>query len=169
MVFDLDPPGKDLDTLRKIAQKLGAFLRSIGFSPYLMSTGKRGYHIVVPLKPEQTNKEVRAFAGKVAAVIVDDDPTTVTTELFKEKRKGRVFIDVNRNSSHQTSIAPYSVRAVLDAAVALPLEWTELRTVHPHEYDIGKTQRRMHRKQDPWKDFTRNSVSLKTIIGRLKP
>ena len=168
MVFDLDPSGQGLDALREVARKLGKLLRDIGFRPYLMTTGKSGYHVVVPIHPEQTNAAVRGFALKIAMVIENDDPEVSTTELFKEKRKKRVFIDVNRNSPHQTSIAPYSVRAVQAASVALPLEWTELRKVSPDGYDIGATLRRMQKKKDPWRDFRKQTQSLKEVIGRLK-
>jgi bifunctional non-homologous end joining protein LigD len=168
MVFDLDPSGQDLDALRKVARTLGKLLGDIGFQPYLMTTGKSGYHVVAPIHPEQDNAAVRGFALKIATVLENDDPGALTTELFKEKRQKRVFIDVNRNSPHQTSIAPYSVRAVRTASVALPLEWNELGKVRPDGYDIGTTLRRMQKKKDPWRDFRKQAQSLKDVIGRLK-
>jgi bifunctional non-homologous end joining protein LigD len=168
MMFDLDPSDSHLGELRKIVQKLGRFLSDIGMQPYLMTTGKRGYHVAVPIKPEQTNTAVRSFALKIAQVLEQDDPGTVTTQLIKEKRAKRIFIDVNRNSPHQTSIAPYSVRATLKASVAVPLDWAELRKVDPDGYDMDQALRRMKRKQDPWRDFRRKQASLSTIIRRLK-
>jgi bifunctional non-homologous end joining protein LigD len=168
MVFDLDPSDQSFDALRKVAKKLGKLLEDIGFMPYLMSTGKSGYHVVAPLYPEQDNAAVRAFALKIATVLENDDPGALTTELFKKKRKNKVFIDVNRNSPHQTSIAPYSVRAVQNASVALPLEWNEIGKVRPGDYDIGRTMKRMQRRQDPWIDFRNEAQSLKEVIGRLK-
>jgi bifunctional non-homologous end joining protein LigD len=168
MIFDLDPSSKNLDPLKKVARKLGKLLKDVGLQPYLMTTGKKGYHITAPVQPEQKNKAVREFALKIATVLEQDDPETVTTELFKDKRKKRVFIDVNRNSPHQTSIAPYSVRAVKKATVALPIKWSELGTVNPGDYDIGRTLKRMQKKQDPWKDFREKSESVQAVIGRLK-
>ncbi len=168
MIFDLDPSGANLDLLRSMIQKLRVLLHDIGLHPYLMTTGKRGYHVAVPLRPEQENKKVREFALKIAVVLEQDDPTQLTTELIKEKRGQRIFIDVNRNSPHQTSIAPYSVRAVSTASVALPLDWAELRRIKPADYDIGKTILRISRKTDPWKRFRRESASLLEVLGRLR-
>jgi bifunctional non-homologous end joining protein LigD len=168
MMFDLDPPDGTLASMRTVIRKLGDLLRDIGVDPYLMTTGKRGYHVAVPLKPEQNNSAVRSFALKIAEALEQDDPVHITTELIKEKRGKRIFIDVNRNSTHQTSIAPYSVRAVPKASVALPLEWKELGSVAPGGYDIGKTVRRLDRKQDPWTSFRNNQASLSQVIRRLK-
>jgi len=122
----------------------------------------------VPIEPELTNTGVRSFALKIAEVLEQDDPAHVTTELAKQKRGRRIFMDVNRNSPHQTSIAPYSVRAVPQASVALPLQWKELGTVEPGGYDIGKTLRRLERKHDPWRLFRKNQASLRQVIRRLK-
>jgi bifunctional non-homologous end joining protein LigD len=168
MVFDLDPSGGNLSLLKSVLRKLEKLLTDIGLNPFLMATGKRGYHVVVPIRPEQSNVVVREFTLKVAMVLEQDDPRHLTTELLKEKRKRRMFLDVNRNSPHQTSVAPYSVRAVMGASVALPLEWTELPSVNPGDYDIGRTLRRMQRRSDPWEDFRQASVSLKKVIDRLK-
>jgi bifunctional non-homologous end joining protein LigD len=168
MMFDLDPSGVNLSALRTVIRKLGDLLHEIGIQPYLMTTGKRGYHVAVPLKPEQNNSAVRSFALKIAEVLEQDDPMHVTTALIKEKRGKRIFIDVNRNSPHQTSISPYSVRAVPEASVALPLEWTELGTVGPGDYDIEKTMRRLGRKKDPWRLFMKKQASLHDVIRRLK-
>jgi bifunctional non-homologous end joining protein LigD len=168
MVFDLDPSGGNLGLLRNVIRKLRVLLNDIGLHPFLMTTGKRGYHVAVPLKPELENTKVREFAFKIALVLEQDDPAQLTTELIKEKRGQRIFIDVNRNSPHQTSIAPYSVRAVPEATVALPLEWTELGRTTPAGYDIQRTLTRMARKADPWKKFRRQAASLPEVIGRLK-
>ena len=168
MVFDLDPSGGPLDSLREVIRKLRTLLRGIGLQSYLMTTGKRGYHVAVPLKPELGNQKVREFALKIAMVLEQDEPGQLTTELIKEKRGHRIFIDVNRNSPHQTSIAPYSVRAVPEASVALPLEWAELSRIKPGDYDIDRTLKRMIQKQDPWKMFQKESTSLLEVIGRLK-
>ena len=168
MVFDLDPSENNLDGLRKVVKKLAKLLEDIGFMPYLMTTGKKGYHVVTPIFPEQDNDAVRAFALKIAVVLKNDDPDLMTIELLINKRKKRVFIDVNRNSPHQTSIAPYSVRAVKKASVALPIEFDELGNTRPDDFDIGRTLKRIKKSKDPWIDFNKEAQSIKEIIRRLK-
>jgi len=171
LMFDLDPESDNpaqIARLRKIARKLGELLSNIGLNPFIMTTGKKGYHIAVPIKPEQANEQVREFALKAAQVIENDNPDQATTELVKSKRMDRIFIDVNRNSPQQTSIAPYSVRAVKNATVALPISWDELESASPANFNIEKTIKRMHKRKDPWKDFAKKSGSLKEVVARLK-
>ena len=43
----------------------------------------------------------------------------------KEKRSGRVYLDIMRNAYTQKAVAPYSVRARAGALVATSLEWDE--------------------------------------------
>jgi bifunctional non-homologous end joining protein LigD len=170
MMFDFDPPGIGRKTMimKEKIKKTRNLLKDIGLHPYVMTTGKKGYHIAVPILPEQKNEEVREFALKIANVIENDDTANVTTKLMKDERDDRIFIDVNRNSPKATSIAPYSVRATTNATVALPVNWNELGKINPDDYDIKKSIIRMKHKTDPWKDFGKNGKSLKKVLKVLK-
>lgn len=168
MIFDLDPSKEDVKALKRLAKKLGKLLSDIDLTPHIMTTGKRGYHIVVPIIPEQDNDAVRSFALKIAQVLENDDLKDVTTQLAKDKREDKMFIDVNRNSADQTAIAPYSVRAVKDATIALPISWDELKKTNPADYDINKVLKRIEKTDDPWKGFFSKQASLKKTISRLK-
>lgn len=166
MIFDLDP-GNNPKTIKIVAKKLKKLIGQIHLTPYLMATGKRGFHLIIPIIPDLGNKEVRSFCLKIAKVIEDDIPEDVTTELLKEKRRGKLFIDVNRNSPDQTSIAPYSVRAVGKATVALPISWGEFGKIGSSDYDLKRTMQRI-KHANPWKGFFAASKSLRYVIGRLK-
>ncbi|MFW5852894.1 MAG: hypothetical protein ACOCUR_02595 [Nanoarchaeota archaeon] len=139
------------------------FLEDIGLAPYLMTTGKKGYHVAVPIEPDSTFKEVRAFAGKIADTLVKAYPDSLTSELTIKKREDKIFLDVNRNSSKQTSVAPYSIRAQKGFPIAKPISWDELETSEPDTYtifdDLG---------EDPWKDFDKRRVSINDVMKRLK-
>src|SRR5660398_320236 len=110
MIFDLDPSRPDVSSLKSAALKLKGFLDALGFRSYIMTTGGKGYHIAVPVKRELDNKGVRDFALKIAQTLAKQD-ATVTTDLRVEKREGRIFIDVNRISAMQTSVAPFAARS----------------------------------------------------------
>ncbi len=168
IIFDLDPTKEDVKALKQLAKKLGKLLSDIGLNPHIMTTGKRGYHIVVPILPEQKNDDVRSFALKIASVLENDDPKNITTQLIKDKRGDKMFIDVNRNSQDQTAIAPYSVRAVKDATIAIPLSWDELKKTDPADYDINKVLKRMQKINDPWKGFSKQASLKKTVAGLKK-
>jgi bifunctional non-homologous end joining protein LigD len=168
LVFDLDPAGDDQALLKNTARKVGKLLGDIGLTAYVMATGKSGYHVAAPILPELDNAGVRDFALKVARVIEADDPEHITTELARGRRGGRLFLDVNRNSPRQTSIAPYSVRATETASVALPIGWGELKASSPGGFDISAVLGRMRKKPDAWRGFDRKRASLKTVVAELK-
>jgi len=86
----------------------------------------------------------------------------VTTELIKEKRKGRIFIDINRLSAMQTSVAPYAARSEPRLPIASPFVWDELPNINPTSYTI-----RNYPEEDAWRDFFANAVSIKDIIEKL--
>ena len=54
-------------------------------------------------------------------------PDRLTTEIRKDERGGRLFLDYLRNAYAATAVAPYSVRAKVGAPVAAPLDWDELK------------------------------------------
>ncbi len=161
MIFDLDPSLPDVSLLRSAAHKLKSFLESLGFTSYIMTTGGRGYHIAVPIIRELDSEKVRGFALKIAETLAAHD-ATLTTEFIKERRKDRIFIDVNRISAMQTSIAPYAARPEPGIPIASPFAWDELPNTSPTSYTI-----RNHPKDDAWGDFFIRAVSLKQVLKKL--
>ena len=161
MMFDLDPSLPDVAMLKSVAVKLRGFLEALGFKPYIMATGGRGYHIAVPVHRELKSDRVREFALKVAQTLAQQD-ATVTTELSTEKRNGRIFIDVNRISPMQTSVAPYAARSEPGLPIASPFPWNELPNIGPRSYTI-----RNYPKEDAWSDFFANSVSIRDVLKKL--
>jgi bifunctional non-homologous end joining protein LigD len=161
MVFDLDPSSPDVPSLKSVAIKLRGFLEALGFKSYIMTTGGKGYHVAVPVKRELDNRGVRDFALKIAQTLAKQD-ATVTTELSTEKRKGRIFIDVNRVSAMQTSVAPFAARSEPGLPIASPFPWDELPNIDPRSYTI-----RNHPKEDAWSDFFASAVSIRDVIEKL--
>lgn len=166
LVFDFDPTHhdaikKDLKTLRFVIKKMKKMLDDRGLVPFLMTTGSRAYHIVVPLKPKHTFEQVHAFAKDLANELADAYPELLTTNPLKVARKGRILVDYMRNSFGATSVAPYSLRALEGAPIATPLAWHELGTTDPQKYTIKNIFRRLARKKNPWKDFKQSAKTLK--------
>lgn len=160
LVFDLDPPGDEFEPVRKAAYTLKDMLKERGLTPFVMTTGSRGVHVVAPLDRSQDFNAVRAFAENLADVLAQEDPQHLTTEQRKTKRGSRVFLDMLRNSYAQTSVAPYAVRAKPGAPVATPLEWEELEDTTSQSYTIKAILRRMGQKSDPWKSLYSEACSL---------
>lgn len=127
LIFDLDPSTEhDFALVKRVAKQLYSLIESIKITPYLMTTGSRGLHVVVPLTQQEDFDTVRGYALQIAQHIVAQNPDSVTLESRKEKRQGRLLIDIMRNAFAQTAVAPFAVRARAQAPVATPLAWDEL-------------------------------------------
>ncbi|WP_225826101.1 non-homologous end-joining DNA ligase [Streptomyces naphthomycinicus] len=136
LVFDLDPPpvpegaggtpGDDFAVVRQAAGRLRELLDELGLPAAPMTTGSRGLHLVVPLDGRHDVDEVRAFARDVAELAVARHPDRLTTAARKQDRGDRLYLDVQRNAYAQTAVAPFTVRALPGAPVAVPVAWKQL-------------------------------------------
>ena len=169
LIFDLDPPGDDFDVVRDTARRLREMLQAVELVPYVMTTGSRGLHIVVPLDQSADFETVRTFARDLAEKVAARAPDHLTLETQKRKRQGRLFLDYLRNAYAQTSVLPYAVRPYPQAPVATPLDWNELdrSNLHPRRYTIENIFRRLGQKADPWRDIDRQAQSLTEPRRRL--
>ncbi len=157
MIFDLDPPDGRFDLVSKAAWAIKGVLNHVKLDPYLMSTGSRGVHVVVPIIPDFSFNDIRALAKAVAEFVSRENNRDFTTEMEKKNRGNRVFIDYLRNAYGQTSVAPYSIRSMSGAPVATPLEWDELTSgFNPRKYSMANIFRRLGQKEDPWKNIHSN-------------
>lgn len=170
LVFDLDPSGSDFGVVRAAAHAVAGVLQGLHLACYVQTTGSRGLHVVVPVRPDTDFDTARQFARGVAEVAVADDPGSRTVEARKEKRGARVYLDVMRNAYAQTSVAPYSVRARDRAPVATPLEWEELdaRGLRADRFTIRDLPKRLAHQPDPWANMSRHARSLSGPQRRLE-
>jgi bifunctional non-homologous end joining protein LigD len=161
MVFDLDPDeGMDLTTVRQGVKDLKSILAELLLISYLKTSGGKGYHVVVPLKPAVSWDVFYDFAKRIAEVMERQWPDRYTSNVRKAKRKNKIFIDWMRNGRGATSIAPYSLRARNGAKVSMPITWDELETVAPDGIDIPEALLRINR-DDPWRGFFEHNQLLK--------
>jgi len=167
LVFDLDPSVEGLTAVRRATRLVGEILGELGLTSYLKTTGSRGYHVLVPLRPEEDFDAVRSFARSVAQVLVDREPDLLTLEQRKVNRGTRVFVDVLRNGYGQTAVPAYAVRPRAGAPVSTPLEWDELSRVAPDQHTVTSVRRRLAQRQDPWADVRRHAQGLGRARKRL--
>jgi bifunctional non-homologous end joining protein LigD len=165
MVFDLDPSLDQPDEVRRAAITISEMLEEVGLHAWPMTSGSRGYHLVVPLRRNARFDTVRAFARDFATLAAARKPRTFTVEQRKAKRDGRILIDVLRNGYAHTSVAPYSVRARHDGPVATPLHPSELadRATRPNRWTIDAVLTRLERDGDPWREFKSASQTLTSV------
>jgi bifunctional non-homologous end joining protein LigD len=170
VVFDLDPSDERFEPVKATARSLKELLDQLGLPAYLKTTGSRGLHVVVPLKRREGFDSVRAFARELARVVVSQEPEQRTLEHRKSQRRGRVFLDTNRNAYAQTVAPAYGVRARRGAPVSVPLDWDELtrRDLRSDGVTIRSVFDRLKKVGDPWTDFWRRGVSLSKARQKLE-
>ncbi|MFD9219066.1 non-homologous end-joining DNA ligase [Streptomyces sp. NPDC060064] len=127
LVFDLDPAEDDFEPVRRAAEQLGELLDQLQLPSVLLTTGSKGLHVIVQLARGAGFDEAREFAREVAQTLADRDPDRLTTEVRKQARGGRLYLDVQRNGYGQTAVAPFSVRPKPGAPVATPVSWDQLK------------------------------------------
>ncbi|MFJ8542651.1 non-homologous end-joining DNA ligase [Streptomyces sp. NPDC093586] len=167
MVFDLDPAGDDFPRVREAAGLLGGLLDELKLPSALMTTGSRGLHVVVPLRPRHGFDEVREFARDVADTLAAAHPERLTTAARKKDRGDRLYLDIQRNAYAQTAVAPFTVRALPGAPVAAPLSWDQLDDpgLHARRWTVADAVEQARAR--PWSGIMSRARALEPARRRL--
>lgn len=153
MVFDFDPDEKlSLETLRLGVKYLKEILDNLNLKAFLKTSGGKGYHVVIPFRTQITWKKFYKISEDIANILVNTYPDIFTTNIRKENRHNKIFIDYLRNQKSATSVAPYSIRLKKNAPISMPISWQELDKIKPNEITINNVFKRL-KKKDPWEDF----------------
>jgi DNA ligase D len=149
--IDLDPtPGVTFEMVRESAFELKTLLDEVGMSSYPKTTGNRGLHVYIRLRPEYSGYEVRAAAVAVARELERRRGDLITAAWWKEERGKRVFVDFNQNAPHKTVFGAWSVRPRVGAQVSMPLTWDAVRTVDPQVITMDTVPAVLARDGDAW-------------------
>lgn len=171
VVFDLDPPDAEgFGAARRTALRLRDLLEDeLGLAAYVKTTGGKGLHVHVPIRPGEDFDTVRDFARGTAEVLAGRYSDELTTEARKNQRGNRLYLDVMRNAYAQTAVAPFAVRARPGAPVATPLDWAEVGDHHlrPGHFTIATISERPEHSADPWAGLSRHRKGLSAPRRRL--
>ena len=160
-VFDLDPQQNDAEALRAAALGLRDLLAERKVRSVVKTSGSKGFHIVVPLKPTAADT-VGRFASEIAAALIGRLPDLVTQEFSKADRGGRILVDIGRNRPGATMAAAYTVRARPGAPVSAPCTWEEIESgaVGPRTFTLRTMAARLAAVGDLWADLGRRGQRL---------
>src|SRR6202140_2677392 len=166
--FDMDPQSGKFSDAARAGLRLKEVLDVLKLESFPKTSGSRGLHVFIPIKPETDVDEVLSFAESLAARLAAQFPKELTVEHSIAARKQRVYLDPYRNGFGQTVVAPYSVRHRPKAPFSTPLSWSEVTpTLDPSELNLGNYAKRLSA-PDPWQDFFKNRQSLPPAINALK-
>lgn len=166
IVFDLDPDeAVPWQRVKDAALELQEILKGLGLESFLLVTGGKGLHIVVPIVRRIPWEGAKEFALSVGKHLAAKRPRDYTTNVSLAARRGRIYIDYLRNRRGATAIAPYSTRARTGAPVAVPLEWEELPPLRSAAaYSIENLRHRLSAlKECPWSGLNQVRQVLKSL------
>jgi bifunctional non-homologous end joining protein LigD len=163
--FDLDPvPKATFARVCEAALLVRRALTELGMPSFAKTTGSKGIHVYVPIVRGPLQKQVWAYAKRLAQSLARERPNLVTAEYRVAQRPpNRVLIDYNQNAWGRTLASVYSVRAHPRAAVSTPLTWREIQNgTRIDAYRIDNLHARVARRGDLWKPLllTRGRVRL---------
>ena len=168
MCVDIDPESGKFRDAARAGLHVKAALDALKLVSFAKTTGSRGLHVLVPIRPGPDADEVLAIAEAFVARVAAAHPDELTVEHSVAARRGRVYLDPFRNGFGQTVVAPYSVRRREKAPISIPLEWSEVKpTLIPSDFNMGNFRRRLEA-SDPWENFFRARQSIKDAMAALK-
>ena len=128
LVIDLDPgEGTTLDDCAAVALIVGDRLRTDGLVPVPVSSGGKGIHVYAALDGRATARAIHDRVRAIARELEAAHPERIVTNVRKEHRGGRVFLDWSQNHPSRSTATPYTLRAKGPTpTVAAPRFWDEI-------------------------------------------
>lgn len=135
--IDLDPqPGTDFADAVRVAGVLREVLADAGLTGYPKTSGGRGIHVLVRIRPEWDFVAVRHAVIALAREVERRAADIATTSWWKEERGERIFLDFNQAARDRTIASAWSVRGTQRATVSTPVTWEQLTDVSPDDFDL---------------------------------
>lgn len=171
LVFDLDPgAGIEFKTICKLALGVRDVLNRLRLDGYAKTSGSRGIHVYVPIKPQYDYERVAQFTEQVATLVALEHPRIATVERSLVKRKaGQIYVDHMQNARGKSVVAPYSVRPREGGGVSAPLEWSEVERaqIRMQDFNIKSMARRIASLGDLFKPVLNQKQSLDKALEKI--
>jgi bifunctional non-homologous end joining protein LigD len=127
MVFDLDPgPPANIVQCCQVGLWLRQIFEHFGLQSFPKTSGSKGLQIYIPLNTPTTYDATKLFSHALAQVLEQKHPEMVLSDMSKQARTGKVFVDWSQNDEHKTTVAVYSLRARERPTVSTPVSWDEV-------------------------------------------
>lgn len=152
VIWDLDPsPEVEWKWVVDAALAINETLTKLKLETFVKVSGSKGIHVYIPIEPKHDWDTVKQFSLEIAEFLVGQDPKHYTTEIRKDNRVGKIFIDYLRNNKGGTAVSPFSLRAKSKPAISLPIKWSDVDyKLEPNGFLINDTSLTANH---PWKNF----------------
>ncbi|MYN05122.1 DNA ligase D [Pseudoduganella sp. DS3] len=162
IVFDLDPgSGVEWTQVQEAAQLMHGFLDELGLPCFLKTSGGKGLHVVVPIKPYYDWDTVKAFSKQVVEHMAAILPERFAAKSGPRNRVGKIFIDYLRNGRGATTVSAWSARARPGLGISVPVGWDELASLRGGDHwTVATAHTRLDAGNTPWADYAKAAVGL---------
>ena len=170
MIFDLDP-GKDVtwDQVKEAAQLMRAFLAELGLAAFLKTSGGKGLHVVVPVKPGYGWDDVKSFSQAIVAHMAQAIPDRFVQKSGPRNRVGKIFIDYLRNGRGATTVSAWSARTRPGLGISVPITWEELDGLQSADHwNVTNVHTRLDVGNTPWDDYAKSAKGLAAAMKLMK-
>jgi DNA ligase D len=162
---DLDPqPGTGFADAVVVAGVLREVLSEAGLVGYPKTSGGRGIHVAVRIRPQWSFMHVRRAVIALAREVARRTPQRATVSWWKEQRGQRVFLDFNQAARDRTIASAWSVRGTPRATVSMPMDWDDLSQVHPDDFDVFTVPALLAERGDPHAGLDGAAFGLETLL-----
>ncbi len=135
--IDLDPgPLCPWETVQRVAHVAHGVLGDLGATGFPKTSGGRGMHIYVRIRPDHGFRDVRRAALAFAREVERRCEEVTTAWWRKDRDPHDLFVDYNQNARDHTVAAAYSVRGNPQGTVSAPLRWEEVDACEPDDFTI---------------------------------
>ncbi len=137
LTWDLDPEESvPWNEVLGAALLLRDYLADHGLHAVVKTSGGKGLHLMLHIRPAYGWDIMKPFTKAVAAAVAAFNPRRFVITSTKSKRTGRIFIDWLRNGRGATCIAPWGLRARPGATVSMPVNWEQIPELSKAGYTI---------------------------------
>jgi len=169
LVFDLDPgKGVSWPAIRESAVLLRAFLTELGLPAWLKTSGGKGLHVVVPIRPKHDWDTVKAFSQAIVAHMAQLIPDRFVVKSGPSNRVGKIFIDYLRNGRGATTVCAWSARTRSGLGISVPLAWEELDQLKSgDQWKVSNVHERLDVGNAPWAGYARSAKGIDAAMKKL--
>ena len=156
IIFDLDPDESlSWSAVTDGASDVRSRLKRMGLESFVKTTGGKGLHILLAIKPDHDWSTIKTFAHHFVLTMEKSSPARYLSKMTKAARVGKIYLDYLRNERGSTSVAAYSPRSRAGAPVSMPLAWSELKSQERPAFRVNNfSEWRPRLKKDPWADLS---------------
>jgi len=176
MVFDLDPgPPANIVECCQVGMWLRQVFEHFGLRSFPKTSGSKGLQIYVPLNTPTSYDVTKAFANALARLLENDHKELVVSDMKKQLRVGKVFVDWSQNDEHKTTISVYSLRARERPTVSTPVKWEEVeqalkkKAAGPLVFEAGDVLARVDKMGDLFEGVLTLKQKLPNLAGVVEP